>query len=138
MPFTPFHFGPGALIAAASRSRVSFLAFTATNVLIDVESLYNMVTDQPRIHAFFHTYAGSTLAAAGIVLAFIPCRAIAHRLPAWPVPGWRRLGVLTVLYGSLLGAMGFIAPSLPEPCTFSVLAPGSLALSGTCCKREAL
>lgn len=108
MPFTPFHFGPGALIAAASRSRVSFLAFTATNVLIDVESLYNMVTDQPRIHAFFHTYAGSTLAAAAIVLAFIPCRAIARRFPAWPVLGWRRPSVVAVLCGSLLGAWSHV------------------------------
>ena len=62
MPFTPFHFGPGALVSAAARKYVSFLAFCAVNVLIDVESLYNMLTRQPRIHTFLHTYVGATVA----------------------------------------------------------------------------
>ncbi|MEO6185641.1 MAG: hypothetical protein ABIP38_04675 [Steroidobacteraceae bacterium] len=108
MPVTPFHFGPGALIAVASRSKVSFLSFAATNVLIDVESLYNMITDQPRIHAFLHTYVGSSLAAAVVVLSFLPCRWLALRLPAWPVLSWRRLSVMAVLLGSLVGAWSHV------------------------------
>lgn len=108
MPITPFHFGPGALVAVASRSSVSFLAFAATNVLIDVESLYNMVTGQPRIHTFFHTYIGSTIAAALIVLAFLPCRWLALKLPAWPMLAWRRLSVAAVVLGSLVGAWSHV------------------------------
>jgi membrane-bound metal-dependent hydrolase YbcI (DUF457 family) len=108
VPITPFHFGPGALVAVASRSSVSFISFAATNVLIDVESLYNMVTAQPRIHTFFHTYIGSTIAAALVVLAFIPFRWLALRLPACPLLGWRRLGVAAVLLGSLVGAWSHV------------------------------
>ena len=44
MPFTPFHFGPGAALHALAPRHVSFMAFCGTNVLIDVESLVNLVT----------------------------------------------------------------------------------------------
>ena len=108
MPITPFHFGPGALVAVASRSSVSFLAFAATDVIIDVESLYNMVTAQPRIHTFFHTYIGSTIAAALIVLAFLPCRWLALKLPAWPLLRWRHLSIAAVVLGSLVGAWSHV------------------------------
>ena len=108
MPITPFHFGPGVLVSVASRSKVSFLAFAATNVLIDVESLYNMVTGQPRIHTFFHTYLGSTLAAAVVVVVFLPVRWAALKLPPWQVLAWRRLSVAAVLLGSLVGAWSHV------------------------------
>jgi membrane-bound metal-dependent hydrolase YbcI (DUF457 family) len=108
VPITPFHFGPGALVAVASRNSVSFLAFAATNVLIDVESLYNMLTDQPRIHTFFHTYIGSTIAAALILLAFLPCRWVACKLPPWQFLGWRRISVSAVFLGSLVGAWSHV------------------------------
>jgi membrane-bound metal-dependent hydrolase YbcI (DUF457 family) len=108
VPITPFHFGPGALVAAASRSKVSFLAFAATNVLIDVESLYNMITVQPRIHTFFHTYVGSTLAAAAVVLAFVPLRWLALTLRASPILNWRNLSVRAVVLGSLVGAWSHV------------------------------
>ena len=85
VPVTPFHFGPGGLLAIATRGSVSFLAFCASNVLIDVESLYNMVTHQPRVHTFLHTYLGSTLVAAIVVVAFIPLRHLAAKLPDWQV-----------------------------------------------------
>jgi hypothetical protein len=108
VPITPFHFGPGVLVSAASRSKVSFIAFAATNVLIDVESLYNMVTGQPRIHTFFHTYLGATLAAALIVVLFLPVRWLALKLPPWPVLARRRLSVMAVVLGSLVGAWSHV------------------------------
>jgi hypothetical protein len=108
LPITPFHFGPGALVAAASRSKVSFLAFAASNVLIDVESLYNMVTSQPRVHTFFHTYVGSTLVAAAVVLGFVPLRWLARKLPASPILNWRTLSVRAVFLGSLVGAWSHV------------------------------
>ena len=61
MPFTPFHFGPGAALYAMAPRQLSFLAFCAANVLIDVEPLYYMLTDQYPWHRFFHTYVGATL-----------------------------------------------------------------------------
>ena len=108
MPITPFHFGPGGLAAVATRSSVSFLSFCAANVVIDVESLYNMVTHQSRVHAFFHTYIGSTLAAGSVILAFFPARWIAGRLPEWSILNWRRLPLRAIGAGALLGAWSHV------------------------------
>ena len=74
MPFTAFHFGPGALVHCAAPKHVSFLAFCGANVLVDVEPLYFMLTHQWPIHRFFHTYVGATVAAAIVVAMF----ALAH------------------------------------------------------------
>ena len=46
MPITPFHFGPGAALHALAPKHVSFLAFAAANVIIDVEPLYFMLAGQ--------------------------------------------------------------------------------------------
>lgn len=127
MPITPFHLGPGALVAVASRSSVSFLAFAAANVLIDVESLYNMVTGQPRIHTFFHTYIGSTIAAALTVVAFLPCRWLALKLPDWPILSWRRLGIAAVACGSLVGAWSHVLLDSVMHSDITPLAPYSKA-----------
>ncbi len=108
MPITPFHFGPGALVSVAAPRHVSFLSFCAANVLIDVESLRNMVTHQPRIHTFFHTYIGASLAAVAIVALFIPARWLACRLPDSVLVDWRRLGVLPVAIGAALGAWSHV------------------------------
>ena len=61
MPFTPFHFGPGALLKSFLRHRFSFVTFVASQVVIDFETLYNILTHQPRLHTLFHTYLGSLI-----------------------------------------------------------------------------
>jgi hypothetical protein len=127
VPITPFHFGPGVLVSTASRSRVSFLAFAATNVLIDVESLYNMVTGQSRIHTFLHTYLGSTLAAAVVVLGFLPIRWLALKLPPWRVLAWRHLSVMSVVLGSLVGAWSHVLFDSVMHADITPLAPFSNA-----------
>src|SRR6218665_2004889 len=65
MPFTPFHFGLGYGLAAAERrpTRFCFLAFVLTQVVIDTETLLNMARGAPRLHTFFHSFAGSLVAA---------------------------------------------------------------------------
>ena len=80
MPFTPFHFGPGALVHAAAPKYVSFLAFCGANVLVDVEPLYFMLTHQYPIHRFFHTYVGATVAAGIVVGLFVLVRRVAPRV----------------------------------------------------------
>jgi len=87
---------------------VSFLSFCAANVLIDIESLYNMVTRQPRVHTLLHTYVGSTLAAGTIVLAFFLARGIAGRLPDWWLLRWRYLQMGAVAAGAVLGAWSHV------------------------------
>ncbi|HLO94259.1 MAG TPA: metal-dependent hydrolase [Burkholderiaceae bacterium] len=63
MPVTPFHFGLGAALHGAAPRQLSFLAFCAANVLIDVESVWNLLQGRDPVHAFFHSYLGATLVA---------------------------------------------------------------------------
>lgn len=43
MPFTPFHFGVGVAAKAALARRFSLIVFVALQIVIDFESLYNLV-----------------------------------------------------------------------------------------------
>ena len=45
MPFTPFHFGPGALLKSFLRHRFSFVTFVASQVVIDFETLNALEDD---------------------------------------------------------------------------------------------
>jgi hypothetical protein len=46
MPFTPFHFGPGATIKAMAGQHFSFTVFAFTQLAIDLEPLYFMLRDE--------------------------------------------------------------------------------------------
>ena len=106
MPFTSLHFGPGAALHAASPARVSFLAFCAANVLVDVEPLYYMLTGQYPLHRFFHTYAGVSLVIALTVALFMSLR----RQSRLPNPfGWKDLQPGPVAMGAVLGGCSHIA-----------------------------
>jgi len=108
MPITPFHFGPGAAIHALAPKHVSFLAFCAANVLIDVEPLYFMVTSQYPLHRFFHTYVGASLVVVATFALFVLARWFAARF--WlPNPfRWRELGLLPVVLGAAAGSYSHI------------------------------
>ncbi len=43
MPFTPFHFGPGLFAKSLLPRHFSWLAFVASQVLIDCETLFYLV-----------------------------------------------------------------------------------------------
>lgn len=109
MPFTPFHFGPGALLHAAAPKHVSFLSFCAVNVLIDFESLYNLVFQRYPVHAFFHTYIGATLVIATLVLLFLGLRSFASRFWLPNLFYWRELSSKQVAIGAALGAYSHVA-----------------------------
>lgn len=118
MPFTPFHLGPGYLAAAASTRRpawFSFYVFALSQVVIDCETLFNILTGAPRLHTFFHTFAGS-LVAGGLTLLvyraiYIPVdtllrlgpglKASLARARLWDpaLPPWKTAGV-TALAGA--------------------------------------
>jgi membrane-bound metal-dependent hydrolase YbcI (DUF457 family) len=106
MPFTPFHFGAGALVHSAAPKHVSFLAFCGANVLVDVEPLYFMLTHQYPIHRFFHTYVGATIAAAVVIATFSLAHGIAPRL--LEALGLRRLSVRAVAFGALAGTYSHV------------------------------
>lgn len=108
MPITPFHFGAGALLQAMAPRQVSFLSFCAANVLIDCESLYNLVHQREPVHAFFHSYVGATLVIWAVMLLWLVCRWLAVRLKLPELFGWRDLGGRQVLLGAVLGAYSHI------------------------------
>ena len=56
MPFTPFHFGPSALIGLPLKRWIDIPVFVLANVVIDFEPLAVMVfqPDYP-LHGYFHT-----------------------------------------------------------------------------------
>lgn len=116
MPFTPFHFGPGALIKACAPRHVSFTAFAFAQVLIDVEPLWFMLHGEYPIHRFFHSYVGATLIVlaayllgrpvCGIFLAFI--RAQLKPTITSLVAAARTIPRLPALIGAISGAYSHV------------------------------
>jgi membrane-bound metal-dependent hydrolase YbcI (DUF457 family) len=92
-------------VHSAAPKHVSFLAFCAANVLVDVEPLYFMLTNQWPIHRFLHTYVGATLAAAIVVGMFALVRKLMPRLTVRAVALGAFLGTWShVLLDSLMHA----------------------------------
>jgi membrane-bound metal-dependent hydrolase YbcI (DUF457 family) len=109
MPFTPFHFGPGGAIHALAPRHISFIAFAAANVLVDVEPLYYLLTGQDPLHRFFHTYVGVTLVIAATVLR------------------WRELTLGQVIAGAAAGGWSHIVLDSIMHADIRPLAPFSQA-----------
>lgn len=103
MPFTPFHFGPGAAIHALAPRHISFLAFCGGNVFTDIEPLYYMLTGQHPIHRFLHTIAGASVSwiATSLLMLFAFWLGTRLRFPNWF--GWRDLTPLPIMLGAALG-----------------------------------
>ena len=125
MPVTPFHFGPGAALHAVAPKHVSFLAFCAANVFIDVESLYNLRTDSYPVHAFFHTYVGASFVALAIVCLFLAARQLADKIPLPDLFEWRQLTVTQVSIGAAAGAYSHVVLDSIMHADITPLAPFS-------------
>lgn len=108
MPITPFHFGPGAALHAVAPRHVSFLAFCAANVLIDVESFFNLVNQRYPVHAFFHTYVGASVVIGACALGFLAARWFAAHVWLPGFLGWRDLSLRQVVVGAALGAYSHV------------------------------
>jgi len=109
MPITPFHFGLGAALHSAAPKRVSFLSFCAANVLIDIESLYNLVLRQHPVHAFLHTFIGATLMVVATVALFLVFRWFASKFWLPNSFSWQAPLVPPVALGAALGAYSHVA-----------------------------
>lgn len=72
MPFTPFHFGLGLATKAVFPRRFSLAVFVALQVVIDLESLYNLVKHRYPVHRFLHTFVGATILAFAAALVLLP------------------------------------------------------------------
>ena len=108
MPITPFHFGVGAAVHAIAPRRISFIAFCASNVLIDIEPLYFMLTDNPPLHRFFHTYIGALLVTLFTLGLFMVLRGFARRFWLPNLLNWQSLPLWAVMNGALLGTLSHI------------------------------
>lgn len=63
MPFTPFHIGPGIAFKALLHSSFSLMVFGWAQIVMDIQPLIVMVSDEGHLHGFSHTYIGATLLA---------------------------------------------------------------------------
>ncbi|MGQ8366202.1 hypothetical protein [Glaciecola sp. 1036] len=63
MPFTPFHMGPGILIKALLQGSFSLMVFGWSQIVMDLQPLWVLITGQGYLHGFSHTFVGSTLLA---------------------------------------------------------------------------
>ena len=80
MPFTPFHLGPGAAFKAIGGRHFSFMVFGGAQVLMDIEPLIGILTDQPILHGPTHTLLGAMVIGT---LAGIAGRPISARVLSW-------------------------------------------------------
>ena len=63
MPLTPIHLGPALAVKAAAPRYFSFLTFGVTQVVIDSEAAFYILTSGWPVHRLLHTYLGATLVA---------------------------------------------------------------------------
>lgn len=63
MPFTPIHMGPGILVKALLQGSFSLMVFGWAQIIMDIQPLVVMITDEGHLHGFSHTYVGATLLA---------------------------------------------------------------------------
>lgn len=63
MPFTPFHMGPGILIKALLQGSFSLMVFGWSQIVMDLQPLFVLLTGDGYLHGFSHTYIGATLLA---------------------------------------------------------------------------
>ncbi|MFL6601289.1 MAG: hypothetical protein ACJ8R9_08150 [Steroidobacteraceae bacterium] len=108
MPITPFHFGHGAAIHAAAPRYVSFLAFCAANVLMDIEPLYYILTRQYPLHRFFHTYVGAAIIAISTAALFTVSPHAARALRLTISFNWQDLGMRAVAIGAAAGTISHV------------------------------
>jgi len=101
MPFTPFHFGPGAAIKAALGKHFSFTVFCFAQVATDCETAYYLWQGEYPLHRFCHTYVGATLVGAGSVVIGRPICQLALRIVRdWAQPGRQPRAPLVIPLGA--------------------------------------
>jgi len=59
MPFTPYHLGPGAVFKAIGGRHFSFMIYSGSQVLIDLEPLVHRLRNDALHHGPAHTFLGA-------------------------------------------------------------------------------
>lgn len=106
MPFTPLHMGPGLLVRGSVRAGFSLMVFGWTQVLIDLEPLYGMLTGRATLHGWSHTWIGATLIAVVAALSGRPLGEWGLRRLRWPQ--FLPITALAAWSGALAGAWSHV------------------------------
>ena len=90
MPFTPFHLGPGAFLKGIGGDRFSFMVFGGSQVLIDIEPGYRMISGDSVLHGPSHTLAGALAIGAIATITGKPISEFVLKLLqySWPNISW--------------------------------------------------
>ena len=82
MPFTPFHLGLGSILKGAAPKQFSFTSFAASQVVIDLESLYHILRHEWPVHRVMHTLPVATAVGVGVgCLLYLVGRPLSRYLP---------------------------------------------------------
>ena len=63
MPFTPFHMGPGIMVKGILQGGFSLMVFGWSQMVMDIQPLFVLITGEGHLHGFSHTFVGATLLA---------------------------------------------------------------------------
>ena len=72
MPITPFHIIAGFAVKSIFNKHFSWSIFALTNIIIDVEVIYYIITIGEPSHKFLHTLIGSSIVALSCAIIGIP------------------------------------------------------------------
>lgn len=105
MPFTPFHLGPGALFKGIGGDRFSFMVFGGSQVLIDIEPGYRMISGDPVLHGPSHTIAGALIIGAIATITGKPISEYVLKLFRYP---WPLITWVAAAFGAFLGTFSHL------------------------------
>ena len=116
MPFTPFHFGPGAVIKGVLPRHFSFTVFCFANVLMDVEVLVLMARGGDRWHGYCHTYLGAAvIGLISVVIGWPICQRFLRWWCAQPDVPLKEIytfhpeiGLVAAITGGLIGTISHV------------------------------
>lgn len=61
MPFTPLHMGPGMAVKAIAQDKFSLIIFGWAQILVDLQPLVVVLTQEGQIHGLTHTFVGGAV-----------------------------------------------------------------------------
>jgi hypothetical protein len=84
MPFTPLHMGPGLLVRGGVRGGFSLMVFGWTQIVMDIEPLWAMLSDREILHDWSHTWVGAVAVALVAMVSGKPLGEFGLRLLRLP------------------------------------------------------
>lgn len=120
MPLTPFHLGPVLPLKVVAPRSFSIGVFAVVQVAIDLEVVWNVVTDAPVLHDRTHTLAGALVVGLfcivpsklGLTAGYRWLRSHLERRPDVPARFVRELRDVTwvgAVFGALVGSLTHVA-----------------------------